>query len=106
MRHEAKEMMMDREQLVAKLTKHLDEIRSRYHVKYLGIFGSVARNENHDGSDVDVLVDFQGKADFDGYMGLKFHLEELLGMPVDLVTKKGLREEFRPYVDEDLIRVA
>jgi len=106
MRHEAKEMMMDREQLVSKLTKHLGEIRSRYHVKYLGIFGSVARNDIHDGSDVDVLVDFQGSADFDGYMGLKFRLEELFGMPVDLVTRKGLREEIRPYVDKDLIRVA
>lgn len=42
------------------------------------------------GSDVDVLVDFDGPATFDGYFDLKDYLEGLLCRPVDLVTRKGL----------------
>ena len=39
-------------------------------------------------------------------MDLKFYLEDLLGRPVDLVTEKALRQEFRPYVEKEMIRVA
>jgi len=75
-------------------------------VKHLALFGSLARDELREGSEIDVLVDFQGRATFDGYMDLTFYLEHLFGMPVDLVTDKGLRNEIRPYVDRELIYVA
>ena len=45
-------------------------------------------------------------ATFGGYMDLKFYLEDLLGRPVDLVTDKALRNELRPYVEKEMIRVA
>lgn len=75
-------------------------------VRSLSLFGSVARDEAGPGSDVDVLVEFADEPTFAGYMDLKFRLEDLFGRRVDLVTVGGLRPRVRPYVEEDLIRVA
>ena len=59
-----------------------------------------------EGSDVDVPVRFQGKADFDRFMGLKLDLEDRLQRPVDLGTPDTLRAEMRAHVEKDLIRVS
>jgi predicted nucleotidyltransferase len=82
------------------------EAIGQFGVRSLSLFGSVARNEAGEGSDVDVLVDFEGEATFDRYMGLKFFLEDLLGRKVDLVTQKALRNELRPSVELEAVRVA
>jgi hypothetical protein len=72
----------------------------------MAVFGSHARDEARPGSDVDILVDFNGPATFDGYMNLKFYLEDLLGCSVDLVTQKAVRPELRSYIEKDAISVA
>jgi predicted nucleotidyltransferase len=72
----------------------------------LRLFGSAARDELRDDSDVDVLVEFTTAVTYTRYMGLKFYLEDLLGRQVDLVTTKGLRHEFRPAVEQEAIFVA
>jgi hypothetical protein len=81
------------------------EIVRRYGVKRLRLFGSTARNEARDDSDVDVLVEFDQPATFDGYFELLHFLEAQLGARVDLVTEKGLKERIRPYVEKDAIHV-
>lgn len=58
------------------------------------------------GSDVDLLVDFDGPASFDAYFNLKDYLETLLSRPVDLVTNKGIKPRARQHVERDLIRVS
>ena len=75
-------------------------------VASLALFGSVARGEDGAASDVDLLVAFDGPATFDGYMDLKLFLEDLLERRVDLVTEQALREEVRPSVERELLRVA
>ena len=99
-------MTMNRTQILGLLAERQDEIAARYGVKRLALFGSAAREELAPSSDVDVLVEFVGPATFNAYMDLKFYLEDLLGRPVDLVTEKALRQEFRPYVEKEMIRVA
>lgn len=69
-------------------------------VRFLAVFGSVARGEAGSGSDVDLLVDFEGPADFDRFMDLRFLLEDLLAAPVDLVTQDGVRPELRGILSE------
>lgn len=96
---------MKKSQIIDLLKAHRDEILGRYAVRELFLFGSVARDEMREGSDVDLLVEFNGPATFDGYMDLKFFLEDLLQMPVDLVTQKGLRKELRPAVEKEAIHV-
>jgi len=70
-------------------------------VKSLAIFGSAARDEARPDSDVDVLVEFQGPATFNGYMDLKFFLEDLLGRPVDLVTRKSIRPRLKEQIESE-----
>ncbi len=97
----------DREKLLQRLREHKDEIRRRFGVKSLAVFGSVARGEAGPESDVDILVEF----DADAHVGLfkmvelKEFLEEILGCPVDIVTLDGLRPWMRERVQREALRV-
>ena len=75
-------------------------------VKSLELFGSVARDEARVTSDVDILVEFEETPTFDRYMGLKFYLEDLLGIKVDLVEKAMLHPSLRSTVEGEVIPVA
>jgi len=97
---------MNKQTVLLQLTDRAEEIRNRFSVRTLSIFGSIARDEETDDSDVDVLVAFDKKASFDVFMDLKFYLEELLGTGVDLVTDKALRPQVRQAIEEEIIRVA
>ena len=96
---------MKRDDVVNQLKAHLDQL-AEFKIKSLAIFGSVARGEARPDSDIDFLVEFNGPTTFDQYMGLKIFLEDLLGRPVDLVTRKGVRPELAPYVEQEARRVA
>jgi hypothetical protein len=97
---------MDKQAIVAQLSGRMDEIRKRFSVRTLAIFGSVARGQADEHSDIDILAAFAKKADFDSFMDLKFYLEELLGVRVDLVTDKALRPQIRQAIEKELVRVA
>ena len=71
----------------------------------IALFGSVARDDACETSDVDVLVKFDGPATSARYFGLQFELEDLLGCSVDLVSDKALRPELRPYIEQEAIHV-
>ena len=97
---------MNRDTVLKLLSEHREEVRERYGARRLALLGSAAGDELRDDSDIDVLVEFEGPATFDGYFDLKTRLEELFGRPVDLVTEKGLKPRARRHVEQDLIRVA
>lgn len=71
----------------------------------LALFGSTARDTASAGSDVDILVAFDGPATSQRYFGVQFYLEDLLGCPVDLVTEKALRPELYFFVEKELVHV-
>ena len=71
----------------------------------LALFGSTVRNMAREDSDVDILVSFDGPATSARYFGVQFYLEDLLGRPVDLVTDKALRQELRPYIENEAVYV-
>jgi predicted nucleotidyltransferase len=96
---------MTRRTIISRIRKNRAQL-DKLGVKSLSIFGSVARGEEHPGSDVDILVEFEGRATFDRYMDTKFYLEELLGCKVDLVTPKAIKPRMKPYIMQDLIHVA
>ena len=97
---------MDKQIVIMRLRENLEQIRQRFSVERLSVFGSVIRGEAGEDSDVDVLVVFEKKANFDIFMDLKFYLEELLGMGVDLVTDKALRPQVRRTIEQEMIDVA
>jgi len=79
---------------------------TRFGVKSLELFGSLARDEANATSDVDILVKFEETPTFDRYMELKFYLEDLLGIKVDLVEKAMLHPSIRSTVESEVISVA
>jgi predicted nucleotidyltransferase len=94
-----------RESVLQLLQAHRAVVAQRYGVRDLALFGSHSRDEAHEGSDIDLLVSFDGPATSARYFGLQFYLENLLGCPVDLVTDKALRAELRPHVEREAIHV-
>jgi predicted nucleotidyltransferase len=96
---------MNRTQVLAELRRHRSDMEQRFAIKRLSVFGSAARDELHEDSDIDVLVEFKGKAIFDGYMNLKSYLETLLGREVDLVTHDAVKPRMRPMIEQEAIHV-
>lgn len=80
----------------------LEEISRAYTVRRIGLFGSCARGEQQEGSDVDVLVEFD-EPTFDHYMDLKFRLEEAFGRPVDLVLADTVKPRLKPIVEKEAV---
>lgn len=88
------------------LKNHKEEIKEKFGVKELGIFGSYVRREQNEISDIDFLVEFEeGKKTFDNYMDLKFYLEDLFGVKIDLVIKSAIKPKLREYILEEVIYV-
>ncbi|HTV00309.1 MAG TPA: nucleotidyltransferase family protein [Luteitalea sp.] len=81
-------------------------LRTEFGVAALYVFGSVARGEARLGSDVDVLVEFDGPATFARFMDLKALLEDTLSARVDLVTRAALRSQLKPRIEAEARRVA
>ena len=69
----------------------------------LQVFGSVVHGSARPGSDLYLLVDFPASPSFEQVMDLKLALEDLLSVPVDLVTRRGLRAELRQRIEEEAI---
>lgn len=97
---------MRRDEALALLRDHQGELKKRFHVRSLSLFGSVARDEAGPDSDLDLLLEFEGPGTFDLYMGLKLYLEDLLGCRVDLVMNRALKPRMRPRVEAEAVRVA
>lgn len=98
-------MIPTRAEVVRQLAASKAELAARFGVTRLALFGSVVRDLAHEGSDVDILVSFEGPATSARYFGVQFFLEDLLGLPVDLVTDKALRPELRPFVEREAVHV-
>lgn len=87
------------------LRQHMNELRERYGVKSLRIFGSYARGEQTPKSDVDILVEFETKPGLLKFVNLEAYLAELLGMEVQLTTLDALRQEFHEQVLQEAVRI-
>ena len=70
---------MNRQAILDRLNIEAPTLKRKYGVKSLAVFGSMARGDDHEGSDVVMLVTFEGRATFDNFMGLKLDLEDLFG---------------------------
>ena len=81
------------------------ELRKRYKVKELGIFGSYSRGEQKKKSDVDILVRFNPNASLFDFVGLGNYLEERLKMKVDVVSERGIRPELKSSIIKDVVRI-
>lgn len=71
-------------------------------VESLGIFGSRVHGTARPDSDVDILVNLAPRSDLLDLIGVKMHLEAILGLSVDITTESGLRPELREAVMKDV----
>jgi len=88
------------------LRAHKEELRERFGVSSIAIFGSYARGEETELSDVDILVEFERPIGWE-IVDLKDYLESLLGVKVDLITKNAAmsRNRFWEHIKGDLVYV-
>ena len=96
---------MKQEVVLQTLKQKNTELITKFGVKSLQLFGSVARNEATSTSDVDLLVEFSRPVGYFGLFALQDYLEKLLGCPVDLGTPDSLRPYIKERVMRELIRV-
>jgi len=84
------------------LRDHEQEIKSRFAVRRIGLFGSFVRGEETKESDIDILVEFEDPT-FRNFMNLAFFLEDIFSRRVDLLTPEGISHRIRPYVEKEVI---
>ncbi|MCD6514490.1 MAG: nucleotidyltransferase family protein [Candidatus Odinarchaeota archaeon] len=89
------------------LKKHKKELKEKFGVKSIGVFGSRVRGEEKTGSDVDILVDFYPDAEMDliKFIELEHYLSDLIGIKVDLVMKSALKPRIRKHILEEVVYV-
>lgn len=97
--------MTETQDILRKLQNERDALRRKFGVKSLGVFGSWARGEATAASDLDLLVEFDTPS-FDRYMDLKFHIEDVFQVRVDLVLKGSLKPALRDRILKEVRDVA
>ena len=93
--------MKTKDEILAYLSLSRERFARSYGVRRIGIFGSAARGEAGEQSDLDVLVEMS-EPTFDRYMDLKFEIESALGAPVDLVLAENVKERLRPIIEREV----
>ncbi len=96
---------MTRAEVLDALRAHRPTLAERFGVVELALFGSFARDQATDGSDVDILVRFDAAPNWRTYFGAQFYLEDLLQRPVEMVTREDVRAEMRPRVEREAMDV-
>lgn len=96
--------MKTNDEIRSRLTALKMELQKKYPIASLAIFGSYARNQQNTDSDIDLLIEFNGK------IGSKFilladEIEEKLGERIDLVSKNGIKAKYFERIKPDLIYV-
>ncbi len=92
-------------QILSILKEKKDYLKERYPISELGIFGSYARGDFNEKSDIDILVDFNARIDGFEYIRLAHELEATFNQKVDVVSRKGIKPQYLPYIEKSLIQV-
>ena len=97
--------VLNRDDVLDLLRQHKSIMKERFGVSEISLYGSFARDEASEDSDIDVIVKFEGRPTLMTYSRAQIYVEKLVGRSVDLAQKQDLREEIRPNVERDLINV-
>ena len=97
--------MSSKENILRKLDTIKPELKTRFNVREIGLFGSFVREEEMETSDIDILVEFEKPIGFFKFMELEEYLELQLERKVDLVSKKALKPFIGQYILEEVITV-
>ena len=96
-----------RPQVLSLIEKALPEIKERFGVETLGLFGSVSRGEDTPESDIDIIFTFRkGRTSFGSLIHLELYLKELLGRKIDLIPEDAVSRYMLPEIHREVIRIA
>ena len=95
--------MTNKNKIITFLTQNKQQIQEKYKVNKIALFGSFARDEATENSDIDILVDMTPS--FDNFFDLKYFLEDEFKTPVDLGKEKNMRLFIKNKIQKDLIYV-
>ena len=88
------------------LSAQMPIMAKRFDVKQLALFGSTARDEANDDSDLDLLVEFAHPETFDNFFGLKHYIEDNLSVNVDIGTFDTIRKEIKSIILKEAVYVS
>ena len=96
--------MKTREEILNLLSKNKPELEKHFKIKTIALFGSYARGDQRDNSDVDILVEV------DPSIGLEFvtlaeKIEKLIGLPTDVVSKRAVKPRAFQLIEQEIIYV-
>ena len=95
----------DIESIRRTISVHRDELRERYGVAWIGVFGSYVRDQQTASSDVDVLVTFKTPPSLFEFVALENYLSDLLGTEVDLVMRDALKPHLSRRILDEVVRL-
>jgi len=91
-------------QILTILKDRKPDLQKRYPISELGLFGSYARGDFNEKSDIDILVDFNDRIGIN-FISLAHELEDIFNTKIDLVSRKGIKPKYLPFVEKSLIHV-
>jgi len=97
--------MLSFDTIQAIIKQNKNELYQEFKVQNLGVFGSYARGEQHETSDIDILVEFEETPDLFSFLRLEQYLENCLNIKVDLVRPSALRKELKGKILEEVVYV-
>jgi len=83
------------------ILKNKPVLQKKYPIKTIGVFGSVARGDNKENSDVDILVEFEKPIGIE-FIDLANELESILHQKVDLISRSGIKPKYLKFIEKDL----
>jgi len=99
-----KQNILKKEEIQRKIRFNLDKLKTKYPVNRFYLFGSYARDEQTEDSDIDIMVELDNPIGFE-FVHLALELEALLDKKVDLVSINAIGEKKMQYIREDMIDV-
>lgn len=92
------------DQILQILKEKKPDLQKRYPISELGVFGSYARGDYDESSDIDILVDFNDRIGIE-FISLAHELEDTFKTKIDLVSRRGIKPGYLPYVEKNLIHI-
>lgn len=97
--------MLDKADIINIIKKNFNYLETHFSVRNIGLFGSYAKQNAKESSDIDILVDFSKPITLFQYVDLEYFLSEKLGERVDLVSKDGLKPILKNRILEEVIYI-
>lgn len=98
--------MTERDEVVSILKREVMNIKDRFAVRRMGLFGSVVRKEASDQSDIDILIEFDPESvSYWKYLDLEQYLQSLFLRKVEIVSTDGVSPYIMPYISRDVVWV-